>query len=81
MEEETKTQQFKEVLRALFQIGLPAFMGWMIFRLLYAINVFFIVRYGNEKEIAGLGMGDVMVNIFCIIFVFGLNTAMATFIP
>jgi MATE family multidrug resistance protein len=44
------------------------------------LNVWFIGQLGNTALLGGVGMGTMLLNVFCLALTFGLNGSIETFV-
>ena len=48
--------------------------------LIGVINTAFVGHIGDENQVAGVGMANMLINIVCFSFLLGLSSAMSTFV-
>lgn len=65
---------FKNILN----IAVPCIVGQFFALFVELINVAFVGNLNDPAKVAGVGLGNMYVNIFCLSIVFGLNGAITT---
>jgi MATE family multidrug resistance protein len=74
--EETKSSMIKNIL----MIGVPSTVTMLLELFVEVTNASFIGHLGDASMIAGVGLGNMYINIMCQSFYFGLNSALATLV-
>lgn len=59
-------------------IAIPVIIGQFFALFVELINVAYIGHLNDPAKVAGVGLGNMYVNIFCLSIVFGLNGAITT---
>jgi Na+-driven multidrug efflux pump len=65
-----------EVIKA----GIPTILSLIFFQMIGLLNVWFIGQLGNVALLGGVGMGTMLLNVFCFALAFGLNGSIETFV-
>lgn len=66
------------MIKNIANIAIPVIVGQFFSLFVEMINVAFVGRLNDPAKVAGAGLGNMYVNIFCLSIVFGLNGAIAT---
>ena len=64
----------------MLQQALPAIFCYLADKLLPVVNIIYIGQQGDALLIAGVGVGDMIMNIFGRAIVYGLNGALVTLV-
>ena len=64
----------------ILKIAVPAIVGQVFSFCMQTINMSFIGHLGDTNKVAGVGLGVLYSNIFCISIILGINSALATFV-
>jgi Na+-driven multidrug efflux pump len=75
------SEKASSILLKVVKIGAPAILSQIFSRLIYTINVLYVGRENKQEIISGYGMGDSQTTLIGYSIIYGLNTALATFIP
>ena len=67
------------VLAAL-KVAIPSILSMVSAILIEVINTAFIGHLGNEAMVAGVGLGNMYVNLVCIPIAFGINSSISTLV-
>lgn len=68
------------MVKNIINIALPVIIGQFFAIFVELINVGFIGHLNDPAKVAGVGLGNMYVNIFCLSIVFGLNSAITTLV-
>ena len=55
-------------------------LGLVVQLLVISVNTYFIGNLNDPNLLAGVGMGNMLINVVCFAIVFGLNGALETFV-
>ena len=66
------------MVRNIAAIAVPVIIGQFFSLFVELINVAYIGHLNDPAKVAGVGLGNMYVNIFCLSIVFGLNGAITT---
>ncbi|CDW91386.1 transparent testa 12 protein [Stylonychia lemnae] len=67
-----------QMIKNIANIAIPVIIGQFFALFVESINVAFVGHLNDPAKVAGTGLGNMYVNIFCLSIVFGLNGAIAT---
>jgi Na+-driven multidrug efflux pump len=65
-----------EILR----LSIPSIITMILELLVEVINTVYVGHLGNTAMVAGVGLGNMYINILCASIYFGLNSALATLV-
>ena len=60
------------------KVAIPSILAQVASLLMELVNVAFIGHLGNTAKVAGLGLGNMYINVFCQSIIMGLNGAILT---
>jgi Na+-driven multidrug efflux pump len=58
-------QSFKRMSINIFKVAIPAIIAMAAALLIEVINISFIGHLGDPAKVAGVGLGNLYINIFC----------------
>lgn len=61
-------------------MAVPISFGLLLFLLINNINTYYIGSLNDAKLLAGVGMGNMLINVFCFAITQGLNGSIETFV-
>ena len=62
------------------KMAVPISFGLLLFLLINNINTYYIGSLNDAKLLAGVGMGNMLINVFCFAITQGLNGSIETFV-
>lgn len=69
-----------EVLWFVTKLAVPMIFAMLIFMLVQLVNTYFVGHLNDPVILAGVGMGNMLINVFCFAVVQGLNGALETYV-
>ncbi|CDW78835.1 transparent testa 12 protein [Stylonychia lemnae] len=72
------SESASQMIKNIANIAIPVIIGQFFSLFVEMINVAYVGRLNDPAKVAGAGLGNMYVNIFCLSIVFGLNGAIAT---
>lgn len=69
---------FWEVSYSFYKLGVPAMMTSVVFQVLEILNLMFAGHLGNPSVVAGIGLGNMTINLFALSFVTSMNSVIET---
>jgi Na+-driven multidrug efflux pump len=73
-------ESIKEISYNIFKIAIPAMVGQIFALITEVINTAFIGHLGETAKVAGVGLGNMYINICCFSVFIGLNGAVLTLV-
>ena len=64
----------------ILKIAIPALVASVLSFMMQTINIAYIGHLGDTAKVAGIGLGVLYSNIFCISIIIGINYALTTFV-
>ncbi len=71
-------EPFSKMIWALARVALPASATMVFSMLMELVNTIFIGHLNDSAKIAGIGLGNMYVNIVCQSIILGLNGGIST---
>jgi Na+-driven multidrug efflux pump len=68
------------ILKDIISQSIPASVGSVFFMLLETINIIFIGHLNDPVKVAGVGMGNIIINLFAVGIFTGLNSSLETLV-
>ena len=59
----------------IFKFFVPVFIGQALAYVIEFLNQMYVGRLGNTAITAGVGMGNMIINLFCMSIIMGVNSA------
>ena len=69
-----------ECIWMITKMAIPLIVGMLLFCLIQNINVYFVGNLNEPALLAGVGMGNMLINVLCFAVVQGLNGALETLV-
>jgi Na+-driven multidrug efflux pump len=69
------------MVKNIFAISIPAVITMLSSLAVETINVSFVGNLGDTKLVAGVGLGNLIINVFGLGVLMGLNASLSTLIP
>lgn len=69
----------KDMLITIFKISVPAIIATFLGMFMEVINTIFVGHLGDPTKLAGIGIGNLSINMVAFATAFGLNGAIETF--
>lgn len=69
-----------EATIAIFKISIPQIISQVTMLLTMVMNTAFVGHIGDESEVAGVGVANMLINIICFSLMLGISSALNTFI-
>ena len=79
-QEQKQPESLKAMLKNINTISLPASIGMFLSIFIEMINQIYAGHMGDPAILAGIGIGNICINIVCITTAFGMNGAIETFV-
>ncbi len=70
----------KQILAETFNIGVPSAVSLLSINLLESINLAFVGHLGSPNIIAGVGLGNTLLNFTCLTVIMAVQDALNTFL-
>ena len=64
----------------ILKIAIPAIVGQILFMMMETINLIYVGHLGDTSKVAGVGLGNMYINICCQSIINGVNIAIATLV-
>ena len=68
------------MLKDILLLAVPCTISVLLEISMELINTIFVSRLGDSSILAGLGLAHIIINLFCIQPMFGLNSGLETFV-
>ena len=68
------------MIREMFLIAVPAVVANVSWIMIEVINLMFMGHLGNTAIMAGVGIGNIFINIFGWVILLGMNTTLVTLV-
>lgn len=68
------------MIKSILKISFPAMISMVFNMLIELINTVFVGHLNDPYKLAGVGIGNMTVNIIAMSIIYGLNSALETFI-
>ena len=78
--EKAPNDTFVQRAKLIFRLAVPACLGAMVGMVTEILNLSFIGSLNNPAMMAGVGLGNMTVNISALSFVYGFNAALDTLV-
>ena len=62
------------------KMAVPIIVGLLLFLVVQLTNTYFIGNMNESELLAGVGMGNMLINVLCFAIIFGLNGALETLV-
>ena len=69
-----------EVFWEVTKLAVPMIFAMLVFLLVQLVNTYFVGHVNDPVLLAGVGMGNMLINVLCFAVVQGLNGALETFV-
>ena len=69
-----------EIFWEITKIAVPLIFAMLVFLLVQLVNTYFVGHCNDAILLAGVGMGNMLINVLCFAVVQGLNGALETFV-
>ena len=69
-----------EVFWEVTKLAVPMIFAMLVFLLVQLVNTYFVGHENDPVLLAGVGMGNMLINVLCFAVVQGLNGALETFV-
>lgn len=66
--------------KTILNIAVPTIMALLLNLFVEIINMAFVGHLGDTAKVAGVGLGNMYINIFCLSVINGINGALATLV-
>lgn len=75
-----EVRPFKTRLKSYTELAIPAVASYFFVMLQEQIDVIFVAYFKDTTQLAAIGLRNMVINIWCLSFLFGINTALETIV-
>ena len=75
-----KAESLPKIFCEVIKASVPTILSMIFFQLVQLINIYFVGHMSDSIDLAGVGLGSMLMNVFIYALAFGLNGTIETFV-